>query len=119
MKEKYQFITAHDNIGIGKSTDATLTTVKTAALQTGAHDFIRTFGGFYDTELRKEHQNYESTYHDDHILRAEHYAHIRDSDDEDETPFMVRALSGKLHSRRLVKGKRLRKGSRPPVDKTI
>src|SRR5438045_3887706 len=71
-KEKYQDISVHDNIAIGDGPKSNITTVKSSAIQSGAHDYIRTFDAFYQTKLRKKH---DYTYPDDYIPRAR-YANV-------------------------------------------
>jgi ABC-type Mn2+/Zn2+ transport system ATPase subunit len=86
--------------------------VKTAAIQSGAHDYIRTFDAFYQTKLQKEH---EYQHHDEYIPHAEHMY----IDTEKEVPFMVKALGGQLHVDAKARGKKLSFREKPPEKRTV
>jgi len=83
--------------------------VKQAALESGAHDYIRTFESFYQTRLRKKHY---SRYHEDYIPppRVSHVAENR------KIPFMMKVLSDRPHFDAKVRGKPLSWGEKPKED---
>lgn len=99
-EEKYEKISAQDNIAIGNGATSDLGTVKNAAIQSGAHEYIRTFDAYYQTRLWKK---YEHNYHDGYIPRPEHTYINTDR----EVPFMVKILGDELHSDAKARGKNL------------
>jgi hypothetical protein len=105
LAEKFSYVSAYDNIAIGNSKLAEdSSVVKKAAIQSGAHDFIRSFESSYQTEIVK---SYGRSHHDhDH-----HYG--RNEDLEKEIPFMVRVLKDKLHFGGKVNGKPLYRYEKP------
>jgi ABC-type Mn2+/Zn2+ transport system ATPase subunit len=111
-EEKYELISAQDNIAIGDGQNSDLETVKTAAIQSGAHEYIRTFDTFYQTKLQKKH---EYKHYDEYIPRAEHMY----IDTEKEVPFMVKMLGDKLHVNAKARGKELYWGEKPPEKQAI
>lgn len=106
MGEKYQEISVHDNIAIGNSALGNLSTVKTAAIASGAHEYIRSFGSYYQTRLRKRRQ---SSYHDDYIPSPYTFRAASDK----EIPFMAKVLVNRLHTGAKIRGKPLIWGQKP------
>jgi hypothetical protein len=109
MEEKYQEISAHDNIAIGNSSLGDLCSVKTAAIASGAHEYIRSFGSYYQTRLRKRRT---SPYPEDYIPSP--YTFRAHSDRE--IPFMAKVLGRRLHDGAKIRGKPLSWSKKPPKE---
>src|ERR1700738_5295572 len=57
---KYQELSAQENIGLGNINSLDhMEAIKEAAVESGAHDYIRTFESFYKTVLRHRGDDYE------------------------------------------------------------
>jgi ABC-type multidrug transport system fused ATPase/permease subunit len=98
--EKYQDLSAQENIGLGEINSlSNLDDVKAAADLSGAHDFIRTFESYYATRLHiKENEFATATqqrYKRDHL----------DSTTSDKIPFMRKVLLKDLHAQAKARGK--------------
>lgn len=106
MEEKYQEISAHDNIAIGNSSLGDLCTVKNAAVASGAHEYIRSFESYYQTRLRKRRS---SSYPDDYIPSPHTFRAAPDR----EIPFMAKVLGRRLHAGAKIRGKSLAWGTKP------
>jgi hypothetical protein len=106
MPEKYQEISAHDNILIGNSSLGDLCPVKKAATASGAHEFIRSFGSYYQTRLRKRRH---TLYPEDYIPSPYTFRVVPDR----EIPFMAKVLSRRLHAGAKIRGKPVTWGTKP------
>ena len=106
MQEKYQEISAHDNILIGNNSLSELCPVKNAAIASGAHEFIRSFGSYYQTRLLKRRS---SPHHEDYIP-SPYTFHV---DPDREIPFMAKVLGRRLHSGAKIRGKPVTWGTKP------
>ena len=87
IPEKYTGFTAQENIGLGKPKIIdNLPEVRAAADNSGAHDFIRSFGSFYQTKLgvtRSSNNDYLDW------MPASHFI----SNDRKALPFILKILS--------------------------
>ena len=108
IPEKYQGISASDNIAIGNSNIDEFRAIREASTQSGAHEYIRTFNSFYETRLSKKHES--SSYHD-WIPSPQHT--IRFSDLSREIPFMTKMLGDRLHCEAKARGKPLTWDKKP------
>src|SRR5277367_1012789 len=91
IPEKYKGFTAQQNIGLGKPEIMdNLPEVRADAGKSGAHDFIRSFGSFYQTLLQVE-----SSSNQDFLewMPASHFI----SHDRKALPFMLKILSDNLN----------------------
>ena len=91
IPEKYTDFSTLENIAIGKpDIMGKLSEVRKAASQSGAHDFIRSFGSFYQTKLTREYSHRD--YHD--WLPASHFIN---TSDRKSLPFKLKILSENLY----------------------
>jgi len=86
--------------------------IKAAATQSGAHEYIRTFDSFYETRLRKKHEN--SDYYD-WIPSPGHT--FKFTDLSREIPFMIKMLGDRLHCEAKARGKPLNWDKKPKKEK--
>ena len=90
--EKYTDFNAQENIAIGKpSIMDNLREVRTAADQSGAHDFIRSFGSFYQTRLSMDYSNKD-------YLDWMPASYFVNSSNRRTLPFKLKILSDNLYS---------------------
>lgn len=108
ITEKYQGISASDNIAIGNSNVDEFEAIKTASTQSGAHDYIRTFNSFYATRLCKKH---EVSSYNDWIPPPQHTFKFNDL--SREIPFMIKMLGDRLHCEAKARGKPLSWDKKP------
>ena len=108
IPEKYQGISASDNIAIGNNKMDDFQAIKAASTQSGAHEYIRTFNSFYETRLRKKHES--SSYYD-WIPPPQHT--FKFSDLSREIPFMIKMLGDRLHCEAKARGKPLSWDKKP------
>lgn len=110
--EKYQGISASDNIAIGNSNVNEFQAIKEASTQSGAHEYIRTFNSFYATRLSKKHES--SSYHD-WIPPPQHA--ISFSNLSRKIPFMTKMLGDTLHCEAKARGKPLTWDKKPKKER--
>ena len=102
-------LSAQQNIGIGNASQMDdLNVVRKAAMDSGAHDYIRSFESFYQTSLYQEHNSsdlpYDNLYYDESV----------DQTGNRDIPFMVRMLSDNLLLKAKTNDKLIIWGSKPP-----
>jgi len=90
IAEKYKGFTAQQNIGLGKPEIIdNLPEVRAAARKSGAHEFIRSFGSYYQTMLQITRSNKDFL----DWMPASHFV----SYDRKQLPFMLKILSDNLN----------------------
>ena len=101
IPEKYTGFTAQENIGLGKPKIIdNLPEVRAAADNSGADDFIRSFGSFYQTKLEVTRSS-----NNDYLdwMPASHFI----SNDRKALPFILKILSDNLNGYAEWEGKPL------------
>ena len=62
-QEKYIALSAQENIGFGNASNMNdMTSIRKAATESGAHDYIRSFESFYKTSLHMEYNSADMPY---------------------------------------------------------
>ena len=99
IPEQYKGFSVQENIGLGNPEIIdNISAVRAAADKSGAHDFIRSFGSFYQTKLSREYNIKE--YHD--WMPASHF--IKKSNRK-TLPFPLKILSEDVFSHSEWQGK--------------
>ena len=100
--QKFYDLTVNNNVGIGDPTQlSTLPSIRKAASESGADEFIRKFPGFYETRLHRTYEGFGSD--------ADYYipfSHIK-KNPEREIPYIVKQLCNKPHYGAKIRGKPL------------
>lgn len=85
-----------------------------SSVHSGAHDFIRSFESFYQTDLFKKYENHE---HDPSRISLAQSFRIDRKKRDNEIPFMIRVLSNRLHMGAMINGKPLYPSEKPAIEK--
>lgn len=98
-QEKYIALSAQENIGFGNASNMNdMTSIRKAATESGAHDYIRSFESFYKTSLHMEYNSSDMPYDN-------YYDYT--NDDTKEDPFIVKVLDEDLYDKAKFEDKRI------------